>query len=248
MTDRVAYVLTVSGSDSSGCAGMQADNRVIHALGAMPLNVITANTLQTSAGVPDVRFTEPAVVEHQMRALLESYPVKAIKIGMLGNASLVEVVASVLADHADVFVVLDPVLLSSSGHALLDAEGIAALNAHLMPHVNLVTPNMDEQLHILPAEHTSVLIKGGHTEGDTCTDVLIKPDGSSREFSAPRIQTLNARGTGCALSAAIATNVAKGETLEDSVSGAKQLLQRSLENGRGKTYHGAGPSFIDPLS
>ena len=222
---------------------MQADNRAIHAVGAMPLNVITANTLQTPEGVLDLGLVEPEVVKQQMRALLDTYPVSAIKIGMLGTSALVEAVAGVLADYSDSFVVLDPVLFSSSGRALLDVEGIAALNAHLMRHIDLVTPNLDEQRHIIPGEHTSVLIKGGHAEGGICTDVLLSPDGRLHKFSDTRIQTLNVRGTGCVLSAAIAALIAKERHLEDAISEAKQLLQQALVAGQDTVYHGPGPSF-----
>lgn len=248
MATRIPYVLTVSGSDSSGCAGLQADNRAIHAVGAMPLNVVTASTLQTPAGVLELGLADPAVVAKHLRSLLEAYPVKAIKIGMLGSASLVEVLAQVLADFPDPFVVLDPVIRSSSGHDLLDSLGVATLNAQLMPHVDLVTPNLAEQIDILPGEHSSVLIKGGHAEGPICTDVLILPDGSSQEFSSERVDTLNLRGTGCVLSAAIAAYIAKGKTLEEAVRAGKRLLQRALECGVENVFHGGGPSFIEPAN
>lgn len=236
-------MLTVSGSDSSGCAGMQADNRAIHAVGAMPLNVITANTLQTPEGVLDLGLIEPVVVERHMRALLEAYQVAAIKIGMLGTAEHVEAVSKVLADFPEPFVVMDPVILSSSGRPLLDAQGIAALNAHLMPRVDLVTPNLDEQLHILPCEQTAVLVKGGHGSGSVCTDVLMTPEGDMHDFSETRIDTLNARGTGCVLSSFIAAYMAQGMSLLEAVAAAKASLHQALSLNMNRQYHGSGPSF-----
>ena len=243
MSECVAYVLTVSGSDSSGCAGMQADNRAIHAVGAMPLNVITANTLQTPSGVEAICPVKPSIVEQQMRALLKAYPVFAVKVGMLGGASVVEAVASVLSDFPDPFVVLDPVIWSTSGRALLDADGINMLNARLMPHVDLMTPNLDEQLHLFPCRQTAVLIKGGHDGGDFCCDRLILPDQTKVEFSDSRISTPNLRGTGCVLSAAIAAFVAQGRPLQKAIAGAKALLHESLKVNKRKRYHGSGPSF-----
>lgn len=244
MAEQIAYVLTISGSDSSGCAGMQADNRAIHAAGAMPLNVITANTLQTPAGVLSSCLVDASLVEAQIRALLDAYPVAAIKIGMLGSAAVVDAVASVLSDYPNPFVVLDPVILSTSGSELLDADGLARLNAALMPHVDLVTPNLDEQLHIRPTGRTAVLVKGGHSGCDQCCDVLILPSGERLEFSETRVDTLNSRGTGCVLSAAIAAFRAQGQGLEESVASAKTILYDALKTRKGVSYHGAGPSFV----
>ncbi|ADE55715.1 Phosphomethylpyrimidine kinase [Coraliomargarita akajimensis DSM 45221] len=241
MTD-VSYVLTVSGSDSSGCAGMQADNRAIHAAGAMPLNVISANTLQTPEGVVSVDFVEPTLIEKQMRALLDAYPVAAVKLGMLGQAAIVDAVAGVLADYPTVFVVLDPVLLSSSGAQLLDSEGLAVLNSALMPHVDLLTPNLDEQVHVLPAAETAVLVKGGHADGDVCEDVLIRPKVAPVSYRAQRVETVNARGTGCTLSSGIAARVAQGIELAEACQLAKDALTESLRANMAKCFTGAGPA------
>lgn len=243
MTAAMAYVLTVSGSDSSGCAGMQADNRVIQAAGAMALNVITANTLQIPEKVPDVRPIEATVVERQMRALLEAYPVGAIKIGLLGGSTQVKAIAGVLADYPDIFVVLDPILFSSGGHKLLAAESMPLLNTALMPHVDLLTPNLKEEAYVRPARETTVLVKGGHMDGETCTDTWIFPDGHKKFFSEPRISTRNDRGTGCILSSGIAAGIAKGSELMDAYLESRQYLSRALQKNIHTEFVGSGPSF-----
>ena len=240
----VVYVLTVSGSDSSGCSGIQADNRAIHAVGAMPLNVITACTLQTPDGLCALNLSDAAEVERQMNALLDAYPVGAVKIGMLGNASIVQAVARVLEARAEhPFVVLDPVLCSTSGSALLDADGMEALNKQLLPLVGLVTPNLEERPLLRVAESVAVLQKGGHAEGAECVDRLTMPDGRNFEFSAERIDTPNTRGTGCALSSGIAAYMASGRELPEACQESKNLLHKSLLLNAGLTFTGNGPAL-----
>ena len=217
---------------------------MIHALGAMALNVITANTLQTPKGVLSVHLTEPERIEQQMRALLQAYSVGAIKIGMLGNAATVLAVSRALAAHPDPFVVLDPVVRSSGGAVLLDPGGVDALNHRLMPHVNLLTPNLDEQRVVLPAAGTTVLLKGGHAPGALCKDVLILPDGREEVFTEPRIQTPNSRGTGCVLSAGIAAGIAQGRSLIDAYLQSRQRLNASLHANAAQQFIGPGPSFV----
>ncbi|MGC6506723.1 MAG: bifunctional hydroxymethylpyrimidine kinase/phosphomethylpyrimidine kinase [Coraliomargaritaceae bacterium] len=242
---KVVYVLTISGSDSSGCSGMQADNRVIHAAGAMPLNVITACTLQTPKGLHALNLSDAAEVERQVNALLDTYPVRAIKIGMLGNASMVTAVARSLKARAErPFVVLDPVVSSSSGSALLDTDGLKALNEELLPLVGLVTPNLEEMPLLRLPESVAVLRKGGHAEGTKCVDRLILPDGREMEFSEERVNTPNTRGTGCALSAGIAAYLANGCRLPQACERAKSLLQESLRSKVDFEFTGTGPSFF----
>ncbi len=244
MISSVPYVLTVSGSDSSGCAGMQADNRAIHAAGAMPLNVITANTLQTPEGVLSVEWTDAAVVEQQMRALLKAYPVQAVKLGMLGNAAIVTVVAHVLKEFTDVFTVLDPVILATSGWPLLNVDGLAALNRDLLPQVSLVTPNGPERSHLVIPEGVALLVKGGHMSGAASTDVLTLGNGHTVEFHAERLQTRNTRGSGCVLSALIAACMASGMGLTEACSEAKAILHRKLSSNVANRFQGDGPAFF----
>ncbi len=241
---KIPYVLTVSGSDSSGCAGLQADNRAIHFAGAMPLNVISANTLQTPAGVLESIPTAATVLEKQMRALLEAYPVRAVKLGMLGTAAIVEAMARVLADYPEVFVVLDPVVLSTSGQSLLEDAGLQILNERLLPLVALVTPNLDESELLHPPAGCPVLVKGGHGEGADAVDVLYLKGGESVEFSQSRIATENARGTGCALSSLIAAYVAQGLELVPAIRRAKQELHAALCRNRSVSFDGPGPAFV----
>jgi len=256
------YVLTISGSDSSGGAGMQADNRAILAGGAFPLNVLTAVTLQAPAGVIAVNCLPAAFVEQQLRALLQAYPVAAIKSGMLGNAAIARRVADVLADFPEIPYLLDPVLRATSGYPLLDRIGTTIVRERLMPRATLTTPNLDE-LAILAnravpdddamlaaglalASDTGrpLLVKGGHRAGPYCRDWLLCPDGKRKDFSARRVDSINTRGTGCALSALIAGRLAQGERLEAAIAYAKRRLGTSLRSQARRAWSGAGPAMI----
>jgi hydroxymethylpyrimidine/phosphomethylpyrimidine kinase len=256
--ERPSYVLTISGSDSSGGAGMQADNRAILAAGAFPLNVITAVTLQTPSGVAGIELMSPACVAGQIKALLLAYPVAAIKSGMLGNAAMVEAVASVLADFPQIPYVLDPVICASSGDVLLDAAGVEILCARLMLRAVVTTPNLNELAVLLGGAEASLvgaaalaaqvgqalLVKGGHAAGAVCEDWLIGADGRRQCYAAARVDTRNVRGTGCVLSSFIAARIAQGDSLEDAVQWAKQQMTVSLQAQRGACWVGAGPSLI----
>jgi len=256
------YILTIGGSDSSGGAGMQADNRAIHAAGAFPLNVLTAVTLQTPDGVEAVTPLSADFVETQVRALLRAYPVAAIKSGMLANAGIAARVADVLISYPEIPYVLDPVLCATSGRRLLDTGGLVQLRDRLMPRALLTTPNLDELAALagrtLPdtesmlaagvslARHvgSSILLKGGHATGAMSEDVLLRADGTQARFFADRIGTLNSRGTGCALSAGIAARIALGRDLTEAIKGAKQALGASLEAQATSTWCGPGPAFL----
>lgn len=239
---------------------MQADNRAILAGGAYPLNVVTAVTLQTSSGVEGVECLRAEVVAQQVRRLLEDYPVKAIKVGMLGSAGIARAVADVLEAYAAVPCVLDPVLVSSSGAALMDDAGVAVIRERLMPRAQLTTPNLDELYRLAGVSETlpplavalrlaetcgqSVLLKGGHLGGDCCEDWLLGPDGAREKFSGPRIESTNLRGTGCALSALIAAECDGGLDWSEAVSNAKRRLQASMQRMAKRPWHGNGPSFL----
>ncbi len=257
------YVLTISGSDSSGGAGMQADNRAILADGAFPLNVLTAITLQAPGGVIAVNCLPAAFVEQQLRALLQAYPVAAIKSGMLGNAAIARRVAAVLADFPEIPYLLDPVLRSTSGHPLLDCIGTTIVRERLMPRATLTTPNLDELailanrvvpdgaailaagLALANDVGRPLLVKGGHCAGPYCRDWLLYPDGQRKGFSARRVDSINTRGTGCALSALIAARLARGNPLEDAVAQAKRRLGTSLRAQAQRDWRGAGPAMLD---
>lgn len=224
---------------------MQADNRAIQAAGAMPLNVLTATTLQTPDSLLASQLSDASEVERQVTALLAAYPVGAIKIGMLGHASIVEAVARALqAQEKPPFVVLDPVLRTSSGSPLLDAAGLEILNQRLLPLVGLVTPNLEERPLLNVPESLAVLLTGGHAEGAECVDRLTLPNGQEEAFSAERMETTNTRGTGCALSSAIAAYIALGKALPEACQQAKDLLHSSLTRNVDKGFTGPGPSFF----
>lgn len=249
-------VLSIAGSDSCAGAGLQADLKTCAALGVYACTVVTAITAQNTQGV---RHSWP-VSEEQLRAQLDSIDsdieLAAIKIGMLGNASLVAALADWLERRQDEDrvcpVVLDPVLVSSSGHRLLDDEGLTLLKRRLLPFVSLLTPNLPEVaallgepeapvdtplmgerlLALLPAERAAILIKGGHSDGNECVDWLFeKHDGGQyrlEKFRAERIVSNNNHGTGCTLASAIAACLAYQVPLGDAVAEAKQFLSGAL--------------------
>ena len=254
------FVLTISGSDSSGGAGLQADNRAILAAGAFPLNVITAVTLQTPAGVEAVECISAPFVVNQLRRLLDAYPVAAVKSGMLASQAIAEGCAEVLEDFPEIPYVLDPVLLSTSGHPLLPASAVALLRDRLMPRATLTTPNLDELFALAPSAAgadpvrvglelakacgQSMLIKGGHRGGDACEDWLLGPGGTRESFTSERINSNNLRGTGCALSSAIAARLAGGYSLSAAVKWAKAMLADSLKRNATTKWTGAGPAML----
>lgn len=240
---RIPYVLTVSGFDSSGCAGLQMDNRAIHAVGAMPLNVPTAWTLQTPDAMLRCRLSNAEDVQCAMRAMLESYPISAIKIGMLGNAAIVQSVVAVLEAYPGIFTVLDPVLVASSGAALLDVAGRKLMNTALIPRVNLVTPNLEEASKLELKNAAASLVKGGHGAEVQCVDRLQIGQKVPIELSRARIVTSNSRGTGCALSSAIAAYTARGEALISACQKAKDLLHQALGQRAQFNFNGAGPAL-----
>ncbi|MEH6628743.1 MAG: bifunctional hydroxymethylpyrimidine kinase/phosphomethylpyrimidine kinase [Motiliproteus sp.] len=250
-------VLTVAGSDSGGGAGIQGDLKTFAALHTYGLSAITAITAQNTQRVSSV-FPVPAkMVGQQMSAVLDDFPVKAIKLGMLCDHGIVAMVIDQLGQYPDIPVVLDPVVMSSSGQQLLSDEGLLLLIERLLPRVALLTPNVDEVALILGVSVetvlsapekcaqgilglgcSAVLLKGGHRPGAQCEDLLIDSSGSYR-YSAERVNTKNTHGTGCTLSAAIAAAIAKDRRLSQAVGEAKKYLQssllaaKSLEFGRG---------------
>jgi len=237
--------LTIAGSDSGGGAGIQADLKTFSALGVYGTSAITAITAQNTLGVFAVEAISPAVVSAQITAVLEDIPPRAIKIGMLASAGIVEAVAAALTGH-DGPVVLDPVMVAKSGDALLAEEAEAALIAKLLPRADVLTPNLPEAARLLgrpqagTADETvaqgqalldlgarAVLMKGGHADGPTCIDRLVTAGGVVT-LEQPRIATRNTHGTGCSLSAAIAAELAKGEDIEAAVRRAQAWLHGAI--------------------
>jgi hydroxymethylpyrimidine/phosphomethylpyrimidine kinase len=255
-------VLTIAGSDSGAGAGVQADARTIHALGGYALTAITAVTAQNTRGLAAWRAMPPALVTAQAKAVLDDFSVGAVKTGLLPGAATVRAVKAALARYPRLPLVVDPVLGSTSGTRFLDTAGIRALKRELLPRATVVTPNWPETealtgVRVRTHEDAetaarqlmdecggAVLVKGGHAPGGVCRDCLVTVDGRVRWLESPRIKTSNTHGTGCVLSAAIATHLADGQKIESAVARAHEFLWRSLRTGRKIRWgSGAGPAL-----
>lgn len=242
-------VLVIAGSDSSGGAGIARDLRVLADLNVEALCAISAVTAQTRGKVVDVHHVPPDVVRTQISTALESTAVGAIKIGMLGTAATVRAVADALPRKGTIPIVLDPVLLSSSGGVLLDEEGRAEMLARLFPLAAVLTPNIPEAASLCAAALAgspeglvaqartllstgarAVLLKGGHGEGSQAVDLLLCAEGAPIWLSSPRIEA-RCRGTGCALASAIAAALAGGSSVEAACRTAKQYVHSMLRAG-----------------
>jgi hydroxymethylpyrimidine/phosphomethylpyrimidine kinase len=256
-------VLIVAGSDSGGGAGIQADIRTVTALGGYAMTAITALTAQNTLGVFGIHPVPAEFVAQQMRVVLEDIGADAIKIGMLGSADVVEAVADVLDSPfaSGIPVVLDPVMAATRGGALLDVAGVAAMRRRLLPKTMLFTPNLPEAevLTGMTIEDTAgmrdaamrlcnlgprnVLLKGGHLDGDELIDLLVGSDGRG-EFRHARIRSRHTHGTGCVLSSAITTALARGLTVDASVRSGVAYIQAAIRTapalGRGRGPLGLG--------
>jgi len=259
--DNIKTCLTIAGSDSSGGAGIQADLKTFSAFGVYGMSAITAVTAQNTQGVTQIEVLSPKIVRAQIDAVFEDIRPDAVKIGMLANAEICTQVANALKQYRPEFVVLDPVMISTSGSPLLDKNAISTMINRLFPLVTLITPNtmelmalynfvMSEQNETASTESLTelkeapaILAKGGHLQADTALDLLLSEQGEDR-FHSPRINTANNHGTGCTLAAAIAANLAGGKTLEESCAQAKQYLTNALSagldlgEGSGPLWHG----------
>jgi hydroxymethylpyrimidine/phosphomethylpyrimidine kinase len=252
-------VLTIAGSDSGGGAGIQADLKAIAACGCYGMSAITAVTVQNTQDVTAIHPVPSPVVEAQIRAVLDDIGADAIKIGMLYSKEVAEQVAMTLSRYPNIPIILDPVLTATSGDPLCRGEIAAAMKHQLYPMVRLLTPNIPEAEELL--EHPigkdladaatelarkfslSVLIKAGHLHGERLTDVLHDADsGTLTRFDHQRVHTNNTHGTGCTLSAAIASFVAKGLALPLAVQRAEEYLHNAIMAGAlYKTGRGHGP-------
>ncbi|MBX9758454.1 MAG: bifunctional hydroxymethylpyrimidine kinase/phosphomethylpyrimidine kinase [Beijerinckiaceae bacterium] len=256
----IANVLSIAGSDPSGGAGVQADLKTFSALRCYGMAALTALTAQNTRGVTGVHVPPASFVAAQIDAIFADVRVDAVKIGMLASGDIVEAVAGRLRAHHARNIVLDPVLVATSGDSLGAPDVIDAMKRHLFPLAHVITPNVPEAmrlagvtaepqdaaglealartLHGLRAR--AVLVKGGHLAGTDAPDVLF--DGARAfTFTAPRIDTRNTHGTGCTLSSAIAAHLARGRDLRDSVAGAKDYLTGALAaSGQLSVGSGAG--------
>jgi hydroxymethylpyrimidine/phosphomethylpyrimidine kinase len=242
-------LLVIAGSDSSAGAGLQADLKTAQSLGVYAQTVVTAVTAQDTHGVHAVHLVPSDIVRAQIEAALGDIGADAIKIGMLGSGAIADAVADALRGN-DLPLVLDPVLLSSSGTMLLDEKGIAILKSRLIPRALLVTPNLPEAealIGILPSsDHAlrnaaqafrllgarNVLFKGGHGTGAMVRDVLVC-GGKESFFESPRQDTAHTHGTGCTLATAIACGVALGQSLPGAVAAAHAYVQNALRTAPG---------------
>lgn len=253
--------LTIAGSDSSGGAGIQADLKTFQALGVFGMSAVTAVTVQNTQKVYDIQEMRPQIVHDQITCLFDDITVHAVKIGMVASIPLIEAIARALNSIAALPpVILDPVMISKSGYALLKPNAQAALVRHLFPLARVVTPNLPEAEALLGRTISDiegmkraareiaglgarmVVLKGGHLGKGNATDVLF--DGQAfRLLESPRIDTVNTHGTGCTFSSAIAACMARGETFFDAVAKAKTFITGAIANafavgkGCGPTHH-----------
>jgi hydroxymethylpyrimidine/phosphomethylpyrimidine kinase len=253
-------VLSIAGSDSGGGAGIQADLKTFAALGCYGMTAITALTAQNTLGVRAIHGVPPAMLRAQIDAVLEDIGAHAVKIGMLHSPEIVLTVAEAIDRHALEKVVLDPVMVATSGAVLIDQPAIAVLVRELFGRATVVTPNLDEAAllvgrsldseaameagahELLAMGATAVLLKGGHLAGDVVSDLLLTNSGEAHWMRAPRIATANTHGTGCTLSSAIAAQLALGATLLQAVQAARAYVRAALEAGAGvRTGAGSGP-------
>jgi len=253
-------VLSIAGSDSGGGAGIQADLKTIAALGCYGMTAITALTAQNTQGVRSIHSVPLQMLADQIDAVVEDIGVAAVKIGMLHSADTVLTVSAAIDRHALPNVVLDPVMVATSGALLIFQEAVSVLVRELFPKAALVTPNLDEAAHLverplateadmeaaaaqlLRMGARAVLLKGGHLSGGTVTDLLMTQGGKVHWMRAPRIATPNTHGTGCTLSSAIASHLALGSSLEEAVHLAREYVRGALQAGAAvRTGSGSGP-------
>jgi hydroxymethylpyrimidine/phosphomethylpyrimidine kinase len=238
--------LSIAGSDNSCGAGIQADLKTFTACGVYGLTAVTCVVSEVPGRVEKVQAVGPDVLRSQIRILFESFPIAAVKTGMLYSRALLQVVSEELADRLGMFhLVVDPVMVASSGDPLLKKDAVRAYEEELLPLADVITPNLDEAAVLLGRKITTlramtvaagelrekygaaVLLKGGHLRGGKAVDVLCDRR-SLREFSLPRLPGRETHGTGCTLSAALAAGLARGRPLATAVHGAKKFLHRAI--------------------
>ena len=264
-------VMTIAGSDSGGGAGIQADMKTFSALGCFATSVITAVTAQNTLGVSAIEQLSPEIISSQICAVMDDIQPRYIKIGMVGDSTSIDVVATTLSGYALDGLVLDPVMVATSGDRLMREDAVSILKERLIPLSTLLTPNIPEAevlsgqkithpedmpcvaRRILEYGCKGVLIKGGHLEGVTKQDYLLYKDvdGNLRErlFSFDTINTPNTHGTGCTLSSAITAFLAHGYELEQAVMCGREYLHQALISGQDVTLgrgHGPVNHFFNP--
>jgi len=257
----IPNILSIAGSDPSGGAGIQADLKTFAACGTYGMAVITALTAQNTQGVSGVVDVDEAFVRQQLDAVFQDIKVDAVKIGMLSNAAIIKIVADVLDKYQPPNIVLDPVMVATSGDSLISADAVEAMKNHLIPLADVLTPNIPEaeklsRKAVLDMEEAAkgslslgckaVYLKGGHLKCAQALDVLAKAGGVTKIYKTERIDTQNTHGTGCTLSSAIAAYLGHGLELEDACGKAKDYLTKAIARaddldvgcGHGPVHHG----------
>jgi len=261
---RYIRILTIAGSDSGGAAGIQADLKTMSALGCYGMSAITAITVQNTLGVTGIHSIPADILAGQIEAVITDIGADAVKIGMLHTPEIVDVVTNAISHYSLSKVVLDPVMASASGSALIEKPTIAKIINQLLPIVDIITPNLDEAaillqrsiedekamekaaLDLLTLGCKAVLLKGGHLAGSEVIDILImkSPNEEITQyiFRTPRIDSNNLHGTGCTLASAIACYLGFGHDLRTAVDKACAYIRQAIEQGKNQqTGHGPGP-------
>ncbi len=245
--DTTPIVLTIAGSDSGGGAGIQADIKAMSATGSYACSVITAITSQNTRGVTAIHPIPLAHIESQLDAVFTDLNVVAVKVGMLADAEIIKVVAAKIRQYQPKHLVVDPVMVATSGDLLLEQSAISTLKQELLPLADLITPNLPEGAALIGGEvpqdeeqmgamieslrtlgAKAVLLKGGHLEKDQNSNDLLIEQESSELLSAKRVATKNTHGTGCTLSSAIASYLAQGNRLHKAVYLGKQYISQAI--------------------
>jgi hydroxymethylpyrimidine/phosphomethylpyrimidine kinase len=252
--------LTIAGSDSSGGAGIQADLKAMLACGVFGMSAITAITAQNTTGVKSIMQVTPDILSDQLDMVFTDIYPEAVKVGMTFNCELIKVISDKLSEYNARNIVVDPVMVATSGARLIDEKAIDSLCKLLLPKADLITPNIPEAMILSGLSSISneedmlaaarimgetfgccVLVKGGHMSGDeSSADVLYKTDNSYFWYTSPRIDNPNTHGTGCTLSSAIASYLAKGDPMEIAISKAKNYLSKAIAAGL-NLGKGSGP-------
>lgn len=263
MSRNTAITLSIAGSDSGGGAGIQADIKAISATGGYACTVLTALTAQNTLGVQGIHSVPAAFIRQQCDSVFADLAVQAVKVGMLADAATINCVAQALQHYRPKLVILDPVMVASSGDLLLQPEALECLQQQLIPLSDLITPNLyeaqvllgesgaalpssldemkDMALRLQQQGAKAVLLKGGHGSGQSSSDVLCQ-NGECEVFVAARTATKNTHGTGCSLSAAIASYGAQGESLNRAVARAKSYITAAIAHAdQLQVGTGAGP-------
>lgn len=263
---KVPTVLSIAGFDGSGGAGIQADTKTISSLGCYAMNVLTALPVQNTQGVKNIFDIPVEAVKEQLDCLFEDIYPDSIKIGMVHNSKLVETISDFLKDYKG-SIVFDPVMVSTSGHRLIQEETIAAIKELLFPIAQIITPNLDEVSVLVGREISTVhameevadeilslgcnaaLLKGGHLQSDILTSILIQKNQAAQYFESRRVQTKNTHGSGCSLSSAIASFLARGYHLEQSTENALMYINSAIKGSKDLVIgKGNGPlnHFFNP--